>query len=124
MQVPQVPVEMTIVSRSGSYVFFPQVDLTGISEISFNVATPQQMQAIGGTVEVRLGSADGPLVAETERILPAGESVPARAALAPTSGVHDLYFVFRNPEAEAGRSLFIVTTATFGGGSGPAAPDP
>lgn len=28
--------------------------------------------------------------------------------------VHDVYFVFRNPQAKEGQNLFIVTTATFG----------
>jgi cytochrome c len=124
MQVPQMPVEMTIVSQSGSYVRFEQLDLSGISEISFLAVAPEQMQGLGGTVEVRLGSADGPLVGETERIPPEGEPAPVRATIAPTTGMHDVYFVFRNPEAEAGRSLFIVLTASFGSGSGPAAPDP
>jgi hypothetical protein len=36
------------------------------------------------------------------------------AALKPTTGVHDVYFVYRNAEAKEGRNLLILTTATFG----------
>ena len=35
------------------------------------------------------------------------------AALKTTSGLHDVYFVFRNDQAKAQQLLFIATTATF-----------
>jgi hypothetical protein len=33
--------------------------------------------------------------------------------LRPTSGVHDVYLVFRNPDAKGDQFLFGVLTATF-----------
>ena len=108
---------MTIGSRSGAYVRFKQLDMTGVSSIVFSAMAPTpQLNAFGGKVEVHVDSATGPLVGETAAIQPAetmGAPTQLRAAVAPTAGVHDVYFVFRNAEAPQGRSLFILTTATF-----------
>jgi cytochrome c len=119
---PEVPVEVTIGSRSGAFVAFKQLDLTGVSAVVFSAMAPvQHVNSAGGKVEVRLDSADGPLVGETEVIQPVpavGAPTQLRAALRPTAGVHDVYFVFRNAQAEGGRSLFILLTATFESGAG------
>jgi hypothetical protein len=44
--------------------------------------------------------------------------VRLRAALARTSGVHDLCFVFRNEHAKEGQNLFVLLTAAFVRGAG------
>jgi hypothetical protein len=44
--------------------------------------------------------------------------------LKPTSGLHDVYFVFRNDQAKTQQMLFIVLTATFVNGSGTPASAP
>jgi cytochrome c len=114
---PEVPIEIAIGSRSGGFVGFKQLDLTGISAIVFSAMAPvPQLNAVGGKVEVRLDSATGPLVGETDVIQPAaamGAPTQLRAALKPTTGVHDVFFVFRNEQAPTGRSLFVLMTATF-----------
>ncbi|MDB4892666.1 MAG: carbohydrate-binding protein [Gemmatimonadetes bacterium] len=116
---PTVPVEITIGAKSGAYVGFKGIDLTGISDVVFSASAPvQYLSSVGGKVEVRLDKPTGPLLGETSVIAPAAEmSGPPtmlRAALQPTSGVHDVYFVFRNADAKEGQNLFILTTATFG----------
>jgi cytochrome c len=129
---PEVPVEVTIGSRSGAFVGFKQLDLTGISAIVFSATAPvPQLKSAGGKLEVRLDSANGRLVGETPVIQPAaapGAPTQLRAALAPmaagardASG-HDVYFVFRNDQAERGRNLFVLLTATFESGARPSAP--
>jgi cytochrome c len=124
---PQTPVEVTIGSKSGGYVGFKGIDLSGVTSVLFAVMAPTQfVNSTGGTVEVRIDKPDGPLVGETPRVDPTptmGAPTMARAPLKATSGVHDLYFVFRNPQAPEGRSLFILTTATFEGAGGSAAPN-
>jgi cytochrome c len=114
---PEVPVEVTIGSRSGAFVGFRQLDLSGISAIMFSATAPvPQLNAAGGKVEVRVDSANGALLGETEVIQPAatmGAPVQLRAALKPTTGVHDVYFVFRNEQATSGQNLFVLLTATF-----------
>ena len=76
---------------------------------------------MGGTVEVRADSPTGTLLGTTDPLRPTtGTDMPApkpvRAALAPTTGAHDLYLVFKNDQAAAGAMLYILLTATFEGG--------
>ncbi|HKG93832.1 MAG TPA: ThuA domain-containing protein [Gemmatimonadaceae bacterium] len=121
MNVPQMPADITIANKSGTFAKFRQLDLTGLSGVTFLVAAPAQYGSTGGTVEVRLDSESGPLVGKTEPIRPTpGEGAPAqfRAALQPTKGVHDVYFVFRNEQAGGQQMLFVVVTATFESGAG------
>jgi cytochrome c len=114
---PEVPVEVTIGSRSGAFVAFKQLDLTGVSAIVFSAVAPvPNLNSVGGKVEVRLDSASGALVGETEVIQPqTAMEAPRRlrAALRQTAAVHDVYFVFRNDQAEGGRNLFVLLTARF-----------
>ncbi len=114
---PEVPVEVTIGNRSGAFVGFRQLDLSGVSAIVFSAAAPvPNVNSAGGKVEVRLDSATGTLVGETEPLQPQpAMAAPARfrAALRPTAGVHDVFFVFRNEQAREGQNLFVLFTAAF-----------
>jgi cytochrome c len=124
MKVPELPVEITLANRSGASVAFKQLDLTGVSSVVFSGLAPAQRQAVGGTVEVRLDSATGPLVGASDVIRPTDEAAPPgrfRAAIKPTSGVHDLYFVFRNEQAKGEQFLYVLLTATFESAAGSAA---
>jgi cytochrome c len=124
MKVPQMPVEMSMFSRSGAYAKLQQVDLTGVSAISVLGSAPANFGAAGGVLEVRLDSATGPLQGTAEIAQVTGQSpapVGSRVAMNAGTGVHDLYFVVRNERAAAGQTLVILLTATFehgGAGSG------
>ncbi len=124
MKVPQMPVEMAIVQKSGAYAGFKQLDLTGITEVVFMVSAPvQYLNSTGGKIEVRLNAPDGPLLGETPFLEPVAEATGGsmlRATLKPSEGVHDVYFVVRNDDAPAERSLLIMLTAQFSSGSSPA----
>jgi cytochrome c len=119
---PEVPVEVTIGKRSGAYVGFKQLDLTGVSAIVLSAVAPvPNVNSAGGKVEVRLDSATGTLAGETEAIQPQTAMVAPsrlRAALTPTSGLRDVYFVFRNEAAKEGQNLFVLFTAAFERGAG------
>jgi cytochrome c len=119
---PEVPVEVTIGKRSGAFVGFKQLDLTGVSSIVFSAVAPvPNVNSAGGKVEVRLDSATGTLVGETEAIQPQAAMVAPsrlRAALTPTSGMRDVYFVFHNATAKEGQNLFVLFTAAFERGAG------
>ena len=112
-----IPVEITVVSRPGSSVALKQIDLTGVGAVTFAAVAPAQYQAKGGKIEVRLDSPTGALIGETATITPtAGANGPPsqlRTVLQPTSGLHDVYLVFRNPDAKGDGFLFAVLTATF-----------
>ena len=129
MEVPQMPVPMTMPSKSGASVMLKQIDLTNISEIVIAATAPAQY-AIGGKVEIHADSAGGPLLGETEMLQKSeGTNVPPaqlRAALKPTTGMHDVYFVFKNDEVKAQQMIMIALTATFvnGTSAAPAAASP
>ena len=116
-----MPVEITIVNRSGGSVKLEKIDLTGVSGVMVSALAPAQYGAIGGKVEFRVDSATGPLLGETEVIKPSADSaappVQLHASLSSTAGVHDVYLVFRNEQAPNGQQmLFVVLTATFQAG--------
>ena len=115
LTVPQLPVEITIPNRSGAYLKLARIDLTGITGVTFAAMAPANYGAAGGTIEVRLDSAHGPLVGTTEAVRPAPEGPPQmhRAALRATTGVHDLFVVFRNEALTGTQMLLVGLTATF-----------
>ena len=119
--VPELPVEVTVVNRSGGSVAFKQVDLTGVSAVTFTAVAPAQYQATGGLIEVHLDSPTGALLGKTNLIAPnASAAAPPtvlRAAVQPTSGIHDVYFVFRNPDAKGDQFMLGVLTATIEAGA-------
>lgn len=110
---------VAIVMASGTYVQFNKLDLTGIKAMEFAVSVPkQQLQAVGGRIEVRLDSPTGQLVGQTDELLPVEAKTAAdvfkpsitSVTLTPATGVHDLYFVFKNEKA--GKApLFVPVTA-------------
>ena len=115
--VAEVPVEITVVSRPGATARLKQIDLTGVAAVTFIAVAPAQYQAKGGKIEVHLDSPTGPLLGESDVIRPTTDAAapPARlrTALRPTSGLHDVYLVFRNADAKGDGFLFGVLTATF-----------
>ena len=117
--VPEMPVEIAVVNRSGASVALKQIDLTGVAAVVFSAVAPTQYQAKGGKVEVHLDSPTGPLLGESELIRPTADaSAPPsqlRTALRPTSGLHDVYLVFRSPDAKGDQFMFGLLTATFEG---------
>jgi uncharacterized protein YbbC (DUF1343 family) len=116
-----LPVDIAVVSKSGSAVKLKQLDMTGISAVVLSSVAPAKYQAAGGKVEVRLDSATGLLIGESEQIRPTTDSAAPpyqlRTALQPTSGLHDVYLVFRNPDAKGDQFLFALLTATFESGA-------
>jgi len=117
--VPELPVEITVVNRSGASVALKQIDLTGVDAVVFAAVAPAQYQAKGGKIEVHLDSPTGPLLGESELIRPTTDTSASlsrlRTALRPMSGLHDVYLVFRSPDAKGDQFLFGLLTAAFEG---------
>ena len=117
--VQEVPVEVAVVNRNGASVALKQIDLTGVGAVTFTGSAPSQYNAIGGKIELHLDSVDGALLGESELIRPTGQGAPParlRVPLKSTSGLHDLYLVFRNPDAKTDQFMFALMTATFESG--------
>jgi cytochrome c len=113
--VPELPIPVTVVNRSGASVALKQIDLTGVGAVAFAAVAPAQYQAKGGKIEVHVDSPTGALLGESELIRPAADAAPLRfrTVLRPTSGVHNVYLVFRNSDTKSDQFLLGVLTATF-----------
>ena len=116
-KVEQVPVEITIVNRPGGSVALRGIDLTGIAAVTVRATAPQQFSARGGIIEVRADSANGMVLGASPFIQPQSAQnappVESRISLTPIGGVHDLYFVVRNPLVTGDGMLLVLMTATF-----------
>jgi cytochrome c len=112
---PRVPIPFALANRSGSSVALKQIDLTNLGAVSFAVAAPAAYQARGGKIAVYLDGPTGTLLGESEPIAPTSDDAPVsrRVSLQQNAGVHDLYFVFTNPDPAGAGFLFAVMTATF-----------
>ncbi|UFH54163.1 ThuA domain-containing protein [Spirosoma sp. KNUC1025] len=97
-------------TKSGSYIAFNDIDLTGIASISPTVFS-STTQTAGGKLEARLDSPTGTLLGETE--VASGTvgpvSIPFRQ---PAPGTHKLYLVFVNPAAGQ-KPLFALDKVQF-----------
>ena len=117
----------SVTPRANAYVGFRGIDLTGIQRLDLATQVVARSGHVGGTVEVRLGSPTGTLVGEATFARPAPPQpgggggggggnqpvAPTQLQLQPTAGTHDLYLVFRNPQARPVDSLFTLQTVTF-----------
>jgi cytochrome c len=110
-----IPVTITVVNRSPSSVALRQIDLTGVGAVTVSVVAPSQYQARGGTIELHADSLNGALLGQSEAIRPTTAMMPLQlhVPVQRIAGVHDLYFVFKNPEATGDGFMFGVLTATF-----------
>lgn len=125
---------MFIVSRDGAHISFRGIDLTGVDRVEIGALTRfwTWSHFLGGTAEVRLGSPTGQLVGTPVTITPPatlpdqvvlGENLekPVVVDVSAVSGMHDVYFVFRNAQARADDALMILTGIGFRQGPAPAA---
>ncbi|HZY82356.1 MAG TPA: PQQ-dependent sugar dehydrogenase [Cyclobacteriaceae bacterium] len=111
---------LLIVTAANTYASFKKIDMTGIKSLYLTVTAPvEQLNASGGIIEVHTGAVDGPLIGQSEFIPPSNEPIalmsksmpaPHRVAVSST-GVQDLYFVFKNDKATG--ALYIPLSVTF-----------
>jgi cytochrome c len=118
-----------IVGRSGAYVGFRNVDLTGIDAIAVSALTRFYTWSHfkGGTVSVHLGAPAGPrLGAPASIVPPASDSMvfdapPVVVRTPGAAGVHDVYFVFTNAAAGPNDALVLLKSVEFRRASAPPA---
>jgi cytochrome c len=113
------PIELAMPEKSGAYIAYKNVDLTGIKELVFTINCSKERQNPGGKVEVRIGSPKGQKIGESQPIMPlAGETnsmVPSQvsAKLEDVTGLQDVYLVFVNPAIKEDATLFMFINAQF-----------
>lgn len=113
-----------IPTKHGSYIGLKQIDLAGVNEIECIAAAPKaQLFAEGGVIEIHIDSPTGLRIGQSEFIgdVPGGGfgGKPQSIKIQPTKGLHDIFIVFQNPEAQTGRSLMVVMSTLFKSGAQP-----
>jgi cytochrome c len=105
--------------KSGAYVALNDIDLTGLSSIQIFASAPEaQVNAVGGKVEVRLGSPTGALIGEstllktTKQIsqVPSILNIPIKVTPEILSKNQNVYLVFVNKE-QPDKTLMVVVRA-------------
>jgi cytochrome c len=84
------------VANDNAYLRYNGIDLAGVSEITVYT----KGYGVGGKIELRTGSPEGALLAETS--FPKGDKkdVPLKLTAAAPAGKQDIFIVFRNPDAK------------------------
>src|SRR5690606_37941024 len=83
----------------GDWVSFEPVNLRGISQLTFRVASAGS----GGTIELRVDSVDGPVIGQVD-VAPTGGPRVFETVTAPVDdpgGSHELFLVFTNDDADS-----------------------
>jgi cytochrome c len=118
--LPETDIELMIGSKDAAFVSFNDIDLTGISSISFVASAAANYGQAGGVMEVHVGSPTGEIIGTTDfvKALDVDASRPGMpgmvtAKIQPTEGKKDLYFVYRNDKAASGQSLFTLINIIF-----------
>ena len=131
-----------IIPHANSYIAYKGVDLTGIRRIEFTAQAQARGGHTGGTIEIRTGSPTGPVIGQLEVSLAGagrgaqgptaseiqaaggqapgggrggrgGAQGPPAADLKPVTGVHDLYFVFKNDRATVVQPLMTLAAISL-----------
>ena len=119
----------TVVGAPNSYLVFTRLDLTGIRQIALAAQAPAREGFLGGTIEVRFGSPTAAVVGQADvksvqlqegtaeaQLAAVGRGRPAAPITVPipaTTGLRDVYLVFRNDGAKTGQPLVSLSTVTF-----------
>jgi cytochrome c len=110
--------EVVIATTDKSYVSFNDIDLTSIGAFTV-MAVASDDRTAGGKVEIRMDSPTGQLLgtADIGKTLPK----PVKVPINPSTGFHNLYLVFSNPDNK-GKPLLALIDITaekeMGGVSG------
>jgi len=95
----------------GSYIGLKDVDLTGISSLTYFVKRADR-ESIGGRVEARLGSPDGTLIGQVTVDDLADKGRELNMAIQASQGMHDVYLVAKN-DASTETNLFFLDWVLF-----------
>jgi cytochrome c len=115
-----------VIRRSGSHLVFRAIDLSGIGSIHVGALTRFYTWSHfkGAAIEVHLDSVTGPLAGPPVRVVPPpakanpvvlGDDLekPVSIELDGVTGVHDVYFVFVNADAQPNEDLLLITGIEF-----------
>ncbi len=107
--------------KSGSYLALKQIDLTGIKSLNLVARAPKaQLNAVGGQVELHLGSPSGTLIGKSDFLEASDElvsrsgqmEIPITIPSDYDGEMQDLYLVFVNETTPQGTQM-VITSAEF-----------
>ncbi|MDH3698847.1 MAG: carbohydrate-binding protein, partial [Flavobacteriaceae bacterium] len=114
--VPGLEEDMGIViGQKDSFMMFKDLDLTGVKAIGGTFAVTSAFVK-GGQVEIRIGGLEGELIGTiTIEVALAGMDMESLAATLTKEiiGRHDVYFIFKNDDEDAGSMLTAVDRIEF-----------
>jgi cytochrome c len=131
VQLLTTPSVNFLMAGDNSYFALKEIDLTGILQIDVLATINQRNGGIGGSVEIRQESPTGELLGQSEKIgrkegggfrPPQGvnpiewrrqNANRAKVTLKPTTGMQDLYFVFKNADAKGEQVLMSILEIEF-----------
>jgi cytochrome c len=111
---------LAIPAKSGAFMLLKQIDLSGLKELQVLATAPKpQVNAVGGAMELRLGSVTGKLLGKSEFLeasdkmdfTPKVVIVPINLNGVEINKLQDVFVVFVNPKAEG--SLMLMMGAEF-----------
>ena len=111
--------DVALAEESGAYMMLEQIDLAQVDAVEIAVLAPEsQWNAVGGTVELRLGSPAGPLLgaspflapAEQEELAPTRLTVPVKLPGNSGDQLFDVCLVFVNGQAGEGPLMAVFGT--------------
>jgi cytochrome c len=105
-----------VIGRNNGYITFKQIDLTGIKQLELSGYATALENNPGGTIEIHADSPTGTLLGQAEfeqtAIKPKNQNW-VKTDLKGATGIHDLYFVFKNDKAKAIDPLVIFNSIKF-----------
>jgi cytochrome c len=125
-----------ILPRNNSHIAYKGLDLTGVTRAEFVAQAQGRGGQAGGRIEIRTGSPTGPIIGQLDVLLagagrggPTASEIQAAGGraqgggrggaggpgvdLKPTTGIHDLYFVFTNDRAATAQPLMTLSSITL-----------
>lgn len=122
-----------------AHIKYSSIDLTNINKIEAFVQVSDRVEALGGTIEIRIDDVNGKVIGKSEKVVKveiprrsfAGFNGPPAAtpeerkerrrrgqqqipiSIEPTIGFHDIYFVVSNPEAIDNKIMMSVLEMEF-----------
>jgi len=106
-----------LIECDGAYFGFKSIDLTDINEMKLSLYAEQWKGVAGGYVECYLDSLQGQFIGKSKwvEILEARKRTKETFSLAgkQIKGKHDIYFIFKNPNAAPHQLLMEVSSVEF-----------
>jgi cytochrome c len=105
-----------IVPHANGYIGFKNLDITGIKQIELGASVSSIESNPGGIIEIRLDSPTGTLIGQATVDLPEEKPkvIPLlKAGIKESTGIHSIYFVFKNDKAKPAETLMSLNVIQF-----------